>query len=270
MEPIVFGTHYRFSKTRQVGDPSGAGIPAPEAVCELAARLEGEILPLKAALDIIQPAVPSGWELRSAQTETSKHNNQGIILLSDAGAGFNAEHGWNIAAYDELKCSECGKNLVACELFVHSGSVLYCPNDAVMTVAKLKNCLPALVTKSDPCALCGKPSCGRIFDFFIERGKGDLAYNVCLLHFQAVMGTCLTPAEFHMLTRQAGGITFNTHEDFYTDDGEAVQRRIERKSIIKSLPKKKAPPKEAEPKSKPVLDPWETTSSGEEPPTANP
>jgi hypothetical protein len=119
----------------------------------------------------------------------------------------------------EEKCGVCGINMIAAEMLTKDRPSPLCPNHAT------EEALTVLGhgDKSQPCTLCRKPSVAIIHDFKFDEKRTGITYPACRTHFKAIFKHNLTKEEYFMLLAQIGQISFNIHDDFYTEDGLAVQ-----------------------------------------------
>jgi hypothetical protein len=98
-------------------------------------------------------------------------------------------------------------------------SMILCPNHQIMYVLGMvkhtdMELSPSNLTLKKSCTLCAEQAI--IFE------DHDATYELCSTHMEKLIRRSLAPKEFSVLYLKHGN-TFLLHDDFYEDDGEAVQ-----------------------------------------------
>lgn len=82
-------------------------------------------------------------------------------------------------------------------------------------------------TSQNPsCVCCGKPACSLQYDFRFDDARTHVEYPVCRKHFIGIYSRNLDKKAFLAIKEFAQHITFNIHDDFYTDAGCAVHPKF--------------------------------------------
>jgi len=141
----------------------------------------------------------------------------------------------------ETKCHSCDNMGIAAILNTPGpgGTVVrkpVCANCFVM--ASIRGKLGKLVASEGPCVICKAlggsiPSlkhggAGKIVEYKFDFARTEIEYSCCVEHMKAIADLNLRPNEVKAL-QGLFGVTFNTHDDFYDEDGNAVQPRSKRK-----------------------------------------
>lgn len=127
------------------------------------------------------------------------------------------------------QCAVCKIDLLAVTLH-KSADVSLCPNHAVLWA--IGNAIPGMPPEAPPgrvlpdCCLCdegGENACATIHDFKFDDDRTEMEWKVCGVHARAFIRHTLKPADVKTLIAVAGCQTFLTHDDFYDEDGNALQ-----------------------------------------------
>lgn len=73
------------------------------------------------------------------------------------------------------------------------------------------------------CLLCENNVAATIHDFRFDEEHTQLDYDVCANHLTMLALLCLEPASVLKLRKLAKGDVFWSHDDFYDEDGNALQ-----------------------------------------------
>jgi hypothetical protein len=121
------------------------------------------------------------------------------------------------------QCLRCGVNIIAAVLGSEPNEVALCPNDLI--VAALKGELKNAAEVELPCFFCGKPAIGLCVDFKMDQKADprDVEYAACAEHLEALAMRDLHPGEVSKLRDFYGEDTFMVHDDFYDEEGNAVE-----------------------------------------------
>ena len=107
-----------------------------------------------------------------------------------------------------MRCNICGYEGIGAEiegkLVCHNCFAIWASNGGGFSV----------------CRICKKPASGVVHDFNMETKK-DFKIPLCIDHLKAIALHRLTPKEFKAI-KEAYGITFYIHEDFYDSKGRAI------------------------------------------------
>lgn len=89
-----------FVEPRQKGDASGAGVPLPDELCEIAARISGETMTVSAAMKQFKAKLQKGWTLRKADIQPpSREGWNGMILVESENKGVI--HCWRVICWKD-------------------------------------------------------------------------------------------------------------------------------------------------------------------------
>lgn len=115
--------------------------------------------------------------------------------------------------------------MAAVTVHLRSGDFSLCPNHQITWALSggLAISLNEGVSEGKPCVLCGSPSCATLHDFKFDKKHTDIDWPVCRKHLDSWIKRHLLPEEVLKIRKLAGCDTFDTHDDFYDQEGNSIQ-----------------------------------------------
>ena len=121
-------------------------------------------------------------------------------------------------------CELCGYPMHSTTLMTldDKRDVKVCPNCIIGLV--LKQDIQPLWQADRKCVFCGSQMiAAKIHDFKHDGPSTRFEYDVCFNHIAPLVKKNLQPADVMKLRKAAGGDVFETHDDFYDEEGNALQ-----------------------------------------------
>ena len=93
----------KFVEPRQKGDISGAGVPLPDDLCEIATKIAGRTMTVTVAMKQFKAKIPKGWKLTKHNIQSSNHDNWNGMILLKTKSNKGIIHCWRVICWENLK-----------------------------------------------------------------------------------------------------------------------------------------------------------------------